>query len=181
MKKLLLLFFALGTVQLALSQRLISPDGHVWFASHTPIEDFEAHNHQVVSILEPSTGSLLFSMLVRTFVFETALMQEHFNENYMESEKFPKADFAGVITNLAKIRFDRSGTYPAEVAGDLSMHGVTKSLTARGTIQVRPGEITASATFLVRPADYGIVIPVITATRIASEIEVHVAVSYPAD
>src|ERR1039458_3627063 len=110
--------------------------GHVWFYSHTPMEDIEGHNYQVGANLNSSTGDMAFSMLIKGFEFRRALMQEHFNENYMESDKYPKSTFKGKISNFSSINFDKNGTYKATVTGDLMMHGITKDISAAGTITV---------------------------------------------
>ncbi len=105
-------------------------------------------------------------------------MQEHFNENYMESDKFPKSNFKGKIDNLSKIDFKKDGTYPAEVSGDLTIHGVTKHITTKGTIVVKGSTITANSKFMVVPTDYGIRIPIIVENKIAKEMQVTVDITY---
>src|SRR5689334_13278421 len=75
----------------------ITRSGHVWFYASTPLENIEAHNHQVSSALNTANDSIAFSALNKGFEFERALMQEHFNENYMESDKYPKSTFKGKI------------------------------------------------------------------------------------
>jgi polyisoprenoid-binding protein YceI len=105
-------------------------------------------------------------------------MQEHFNENYMESDIFPKADFKGSITNIDKIDFKKDGSYPAIVSGDLTIHGVTKPVTTTGTIITAGTTITATAKFIISPGDYDIKIPSVVENKIAKEIEVNVDVIY---
>ena len=159
-------------------QKLISKNGHIWFYSHTPVEDIEAHNRQAVSILDPETGTVQFSLLVKSFEFRKKLMQEHFNENYMESDKFPKASFKGNIDNLSDIDFSTNGNYAAQVSGKLTIHGVTKKVHTAGTLTVNSEKVTAKAMFIVSPEDYDIVIPDLVRDNIAREIEVHVDVTY---
>ena len=178
MKKILFVLLALCSFQLISAQKLIAKTGYIWFYSHTAVEDIEAHNRQVVSILDPSTASLQFNLLIKAFEFEKKLMQEHFNENYMESDVYPKASFTGKITNADKIDFKKDGTYPAEVSGDLTIHGVTKQVTTQGTIVVSSGSITAKAKFIVSPKDYNIVIPDIVQENIAKSVDVNVDVTY---
>src|SRR4030042_5500221 len=101
-------------------------------------------------------------------------MQEHFNENYMESDKFPKSSFKGKINNPAKIDFTKDGIYPAEVTGDLTIHGVTKTVTATGTIEIKAAIITAKTEFTVSPKDYNIEIPALVENNIAKSIDVTV-------
>ena len=172
------LILLLCTFQFAAAQKYISKTGHVWLFSHTPMEEIEAHTHQAASILDASTGEIIFSMLIKGFEFKTTLMQEHFNENYMESDKIPKAGFKGKITNLTSINFKKDGTYPAEVSGDLTIHGVTKPITAKGTIEVKGKIVTVKAKFEVVPKDYGIKIPSLVESKIAKEIDVNIDTSY---
>jgi hypothetical protein len=178
MKKVLFLILSIGLFQIAGAQKYISKTGHIWIYSHTPMEEIEGHNHQVVSILDPATGDLQYSLLVKSFEFKVALMQEHFNENYMESDKIPKSSFKGKITNLNKIDLKKDGIYAAEVSGDLTIHGVTKPVTTAGTIEVKDQTITAKAKFNVSPKDYDIVIPSLVEDKIAKTIDVNVDVLY---
>lgn len=160
------------------AQRLISKTGHVWFYSHTPVEEIEAHNHQTVSILDVSTGDLQFSMLIKSFEFKIELMQEHFNVNYMESSKFPKAGFKGKITNLSDINFKKDGTYESLVEGQLTIHGISKQVSSTGTIEIKNGVPHIFAKFNVNSEDYDIQIPDLVKEKIAKEIEVTVDVIY---
>lgn len=180
MKIKLFVFFSLilFVPQFSFGQKYITKTGHIWFYSHTPMEDIEAHNRQVVSSLDASTGDIAFLLLVKSFEFTRALMQEHFNENYMESDKLPKASFKGKITNVKQVDFKKDGTYPAEVTGDLTIHGVTKTVSYKGTIVVKGASITANAKFTVVPQDYGIKIPSLVENKIAKEMQVEVDVSY---
>lgn len=178
MKTKVLLFVLLALFQLSTAQKFVSKNGHIKFYSHTPVEDIEAHNNQVVSILDPATGDLAFNLLIKAFEFKKALMQEHFNENYMESDKYPKSSFKGKITNLDKISFRQDGVYQAEVSGDLTIHNVTKPVTVKGTIEVKAGSVKASAKFVVAPRDYDIAIPSVVENNIAKEIEVSLDATY---
>ena len=166
------------TSQVIGAQNYISKNGHIWFYASTPLENIEAHNNQAVSILNPEDGSVQFSLLVKSFEFKVALMQEHFNENYMESDKIPKAGFKGKITNLSTINFKMDGTYPAEVTGELSIHGVTKTVSTQGTVTIKGNSLKAKAKFIVKPKDYEIEIPAIVENKIAKDVEVNVDVTY---
>jgi polyisoprenoid-binding protein YceI len=178
MKNILFILLSLGLFQITNAQKYISKNGHIWIYSYTPMEEIEGHNHQVVSILDAVTGDLQFTLLVKSFEFKVALMQEHFNENYMESDKFPKSSFKGKITNLNKIDFKKDGVYPAEVSGELTIHGVTKPVSSMGTMEVKGGINTAKAKFTVSPKDYNIEIPALVENKIAKTIDVNVDVTY---
>jgi hypothetical protein len=178
MKIKILLLLMLGVFQLTSAQKYISKTGHIWFYSHTPMEDIEGHNNQVASILDPSTGDLIFSLLQKSFEFKVKLLEEHYNENYLESDKYPKATFKGKITNIDKIDFKKDGIYNAEATGELTMHGVTKTVTNNGTIEVKNGIITAKAKYLLVPQDYNIEIPSMVADKIAKQVEVNIDVTY---
>jgi len=178
MKPRLYILALLIIAQVTAAQKYISKNGNIWFYSHTPVEDIEGHSRQVVSILDPSTGDLQFSLLVKSFEFKIALMEEHFNENYMESDVYPKASFKGKITNTESIDFNENASYKAEVTGDLTIHGVTNPFTTTGTITVSGTTINATAKFVVSPKDYDIKIPSVVENKIAKEIEVNVDITY---
>lgn len=158
------------------AQRYITKNGHIKFYSETPMETIEADNRQVNSVLDISTGDFVFKVLMKSFEFEKALMQEHFNENYVESDKFPNATFKGVVTNVSDIDFRKEGDYPAIVEGDLTIHGVTQKVSQKGNFIVRDGQIAGKSTFMVKPSDYDIKIPNTVVANIAEEIEVTVEV-----
>ncbi|MCB2205083.1 YceI family protein [bacterium] len=175
---LLILALLLTVATAGAQDKYISKNGHVWFYSQTPLETIEAHNHEVASILTPSTGELAFQLLIKAFKFDRALMEEHFNENYMESSKYPKSDFRGTITNLDDINFSKDGTYKATVEGKLTIHNKTNSVKETGTIKVSKGTIRISAKFDVKPEDYGIEIPGVVRDKIAKSFEVTVDMTY---
>jgi hypothetical protein len=178
MKNIFFILLSFVLFQAANAQKYISKTGHIWIYSHTPMEEIEGHNRQVVSIVDAATGDLQFSLLVKSFEFKIALMQEHFNENYMESDKFPKSSFKGEITNLDKIDLKKDGVYPAEVSGDLTIHGVKKSFSVTGTIEVKGENISARAKFNISPKDYNIEIPALVENKIAKSIDVNVDIPY---
>jgi len=175
MKKL----FFLLTIIFALSfqaeaQRYLTKNGHIKFFSSTPIEDIEAHNRSVQMALDSQTGDVVFKVLMKSFSFEKALMQEHFNENYVESHKFPNSTFQGKITDIETVDFSAEGEYDVQVEGKLTIHGVTNEIAEPGTITVKDNGIHAGAVFMVKPADYDIEIPAPVRKNIAKEIEVTV-------
>ena len=179
-KTILTLMLALGTLITSLQAQnlFFTRNGHVNFFSSTKMEDIKADNDKVTSIVNVTTGEIEFSLLINAFQFEKALMQEHFNENYMESSKYPKSTYKGKITNLDSINFGADGSYPAEVTGDLTIHGVSQTITTRGTINVNKGKLSIASHFMLSPADFKIEIPNLVKDNIAREIKVTVANSY---
>jgi polyisoprenoid-binding protein YceI len=167
-----LVFLAIGTN----AQKFMTKNGYIGFYSHTPIEDIKGDNNQVASILDASTGEIVFQVLMKSFKFEKALMEEHFNENYVESEKFPKSTFKGKIVNLSDINFSKPGVYKVTVTGDLSIHGVTKNISEPGEIEIAVNGVNATSKFTVIPEHYNIEIPSVVREKIAKEMTVTVDV-----
>jgi hypothetical protein len=157
------------------AQKFMTKNGNIKFYSETPMETIEATNNQVNAALDSQTGDLVFKVLIKSFQFEKALMQEHFNENYMESDKIPNATFQGKVTNLSAIDFKKEGAYEATIEGDLTIHGVTKKISEKGTFTVKAGDkIHGLSKFNVKPADYSIKIPGAVVKNIAETLEVTV-------
>jgi len=152
--------------------------GKIEFFSKTVLENNEAINNQVVSTLKTDIGELNFGVLIKSFKFKNALMEEHFNENYMESTKFPKALFKGKITNLKDINFTKKGNYTANISGDLTIHGVTKPITATAQLEVKDKVITAVSAIIVKPADYDIKIPDLVKDKIAKDVSIEININY---
>src|SRR5688500_12642185 len=100
------------------AQEQFTKTGHIWFYSEAPLEHIEAHNYQAGSVLNTATGEIVFKVTMTGFQFKKALMQKHFNEKYVESEKYPESIFRGKIPNLNKIDFTKDGTYSATVEGN---------------------------------------------------------------
>ena len=175
MKKLLIsLTFLLVLSISSYGQRYITKTGHIWFHSEAPLETIEAHNKQVNAALDIQTGDFLFKILMKSFIFEKALMQEHFNENYVESDVFPNAMFKGKITNNGDIDYAKEGTYDAKVEGELTIHGITQKVKSDGTFSVTGNKLEGKAKFNVAIADYDISIPGAVAGKIAEIVEVNV-------
>jgi hypothetical protein len=151
-------------------------NARVTLYSSAPIEDIKAATSTGVSVYNSSTGELAFSVSIPSFQFEKALMQEHFNSDYMESDKFPKATFKGNIQEQVDISKD--GTYPVTVTGDLTVHGVTQKRSIPGTITVKNGMITMASEFIVKCADHHITIPSIVFHNIAESIKMNVSAIY---
>ena len=178
MKRLLLLIFFLNIVLALNAQKYMTKNGYIGFYSHTSMEDIKGDNNQVVGALDISTGEMVFQALIKSFHFDRALMEEHFNENYMESDKIPKSVFKGKITNLSSVDFSKNGTYDVTVEGDLTIHDVTNKISTTGTIEVVSGGINANAKFNIVPEDYKISIPGVVRDKINKNLEVTVAMKY---
>ena len=177
MKKTTLLLFVLTLISTQFyGQQFITKTGHVFFYSEAPMETIEAHNKQVNAALDIKTGDMVFKVLMKSFIFEKALMQEHFNENYVESDKFPNATFKGKVTNLDEIDFSKTGKYPAKVEGILTIHGESNSTKATGEFVVGESMIHSNSKFTIEIADYDISIPGAVTGKISEEIEITVDV-----
>ncbi len=172
MKKIALFVFILLMANTSFAQRYLSKTGSVSFYSDAPLEKIEAQNHQVNCALDTQSGFFVVKILMRSFIFEKALMQEHFNEDYVESDKFPNAFFKGEIINLKDINFSKSGTYPAVIEGQMTIHGVTMPVKTEGTFTISKNGILAQAKFPLKIKDYGISIPDIVAGKIAENMEI---------
>jgi hypothetical protein len=178
MKRLLLFLFFLTIVLAVNAQKYMTKNGYIGFFSHTPMEDIKGDNNQVVGVLDISTGEMVFQALIKSFHFDRALMEEHFNENYMESDKIPKSIFKGKITNLTSVDFSKNGTYDVTVEGDLTIHDVTNKISVKGTVEVVSGGINANSKFNIIPEDYKITIPGVVREKINKDLEVTVAMRY---
>jgi YceI-like domain len=178
MKRLFLFLFFLNIVLAVNAQKFMTKNGYIGFFSHTPMEDIKGDNNQVAGVLDISTGEMVFQALIKSFHFDRALMEEHFNENYMESDKIPKSSFKGKITNLSSVNFSKNGTYGVTVEGDLTIHDVTNKISTKGTIEVVSGGINANSKFNIVPEDYKISIPGVVREKINKNLEVTVAMKY---
>ena len=175
MKKLLFLgFLSFLVVSTTSAQKFYTKNGKISFFSSASMENIEAHNRSVSTVVDAGTGDVQFSVLMKGFEFKKALMQEHFNKNYVESDKFPKSSFTGKIVNNGDIRYTIKGTYNAQVKGKLTIHGVTREVDIPGTITVTDGKLSIRSTFNVLVADYNISIPRIYKDNIAKSIRVSV-------
>ncbi len=176
MKKIILAAFVLTVSGSAFAQKYMTRTGKVSFNATSPKspEKIEAINNEVASILDSKDGGFVFQVLVKSFKFEKELMQQHFNENYMESDKFPKADFKGKIANMGDVNLTKDGSYNTTVAGKLTIHGVTQDVSVPGTIVVKGKDVTAKAKFQVNLEKHGIKIPGVVADKLAKEASVTV-------
>jgi len=152
--------------------------GQIEFHAGTSVEDVDAVNNEVTSLVNIKTGEIGFNVLIKSFHFKRALMEEHFNENYLESNKVPKSTFKGKITNLNAVDFTKDGSYKATVEGDLTLHGVTQHLTIPATVTVAKGKIRGQSAFKIKPEDYKIAIPALVSDKVAKEVSLIIDCQY---
>lgn len=157
--------------------RFTTREGVVSFSASSPLEDIEARSQQTAAVLDLQTQQLAFTMPVKSFQFKRTLMQEHFNENYMESDRYPKATFTGRLLAVDAAALRSGGAQKVTAEGDLTMHGVTKRVQVPGTLELQNGRLVVLAQFAVSPADYQIEIPLLVRDHIAKSVSVRVALS----
>ena len=172
MKKIIAITAFVALTGIAFGQKYKTTTGSVNFYSKAALEDIEAKNNQATALLDASNGNLAFIVVIRSFEFDKSLMQTHFNDNYMQSDSYPKSTFDGKITNNADVNYGKNGDYNVTVTGKLTIHGVTKEVTATGTLTVSGTNVTVKSSFKVKLEDYGIKNDKIK--NIASDIEVNV-------
>jgi polyisoprenoid-binding protein YceI len=181
MKKLMIVLMVMTAAAVQAQTMYFTKNGKITFDATSPSspEKVEATNVKAFSKLEASTGAMEFAVLMKAFTFEKALMQEHFNENYVESDTYPKANFKGNIVNISAVDLKKDGTYPVKVKGSLTMHGETKEVQADGSLTVKNGAITAgSSRFKINLKDYKIEIPSLVKDKVAEEAEIKVDINY---
>lgn len=130
------------------------------------------------SVIDLSSGKIEFAVLAKSLKFKKLVMQQHFNENYIESNKYPKASFKGKIDNIKDINFQKNGTYKANISGDLTMHGVSKPVKTTATFKVNNGKVEATSQFTVVLKDYKIKIPALVADKVAKSAKIMVEANY---
>lgn len=159
------------------AQKYMTQNGSIRFFSETPVENIEAINQQVSSVIDLENESLAFSLLMKAFVFEKALMQEHFNEKYVHSDKYPKASFKGKITGPSNLEDGvKNKTY--QVSGTLTMHGKSKDIETTAQLSMQDNKIKASSVFTIMLADFDISVPSAVVENISETIEITVDMNY---
>ncbi|MEJ7767425.1 MAG: YceI family protein [Chitinophagaceae bacterium] len=176
-KRVYLIIIFAGTVQIAAAQsRYFSKAAKILFYSKAPIEDIEAHNTKGVSVIDLASGQVEFSVLMKGFEFDKAKMQEHFNENYLESDKYPKAIFTGTIKNAGDLKLKEDGIYNADISGTLTLHGIARQQAARVVITVKSGNVSAVSDFTLALSDFDIKIPALVKDNIGKTVKIIVSV-----
>ena len=168
MKKVIIAFAFAMPIFVQAQKTYSTKAAKVKFFSHTVAEDVEAINNQVVCSVNDKTGQVNFAALIKGFKFENSLMQQHFNgKDYMQSDKFPKANFTGTISNIAAVNFAKNGSYNVTVDGTLTLHGVSQNIKPTGTINVANGKVSLKSNFKIKPKVFGVAVP----DGIAEELE----------
>jgi polyisoprenoid-binding protein YceI len=180
MKKIITLVMLVLVGTTLNAQKLTTKTGHAHFLSKTSIEDIEANNYKVISTINPSDGSMVFSVPMQSFEFANATMQKHYNsKKFLDTKQFPKSTFKGKIADLSAVNFTKNGAYKVKVPGKLTLHGVTKDIIGLGTIIVKDGKVSAKSTFDLTLADYNIVFEKgKPSSNIAKTITINVHVKY---
>jgi Uncharacterized conserved protein len=171
---LLLVFISVSVTSLFAQDKFYTKSGKIDFYSKAALEDIEAKNKTASALLDPKSGSLQFSVLMKSFDFEKALMQEHFNSDYVESDKYPKSEFKGSIINNSEINYSKTGTYNVKVKGELTLHGVTRNVETNGTIKVDGDHLETTSSFDITLSDYNIKLQSVVKNRISKTIKINV-------
>ncbi len=173
------MLFIAGTT-LNAQEKLTTKTGHAHFLSKTSIEDIEANNYKVISTVNTTDGTMVFSVPMQSFEFPNATMQKHYNsKKFLDTKQFPKSTFKGKIADLSSVNFKKDGTYKVKVPGKLTLHGVTKDIVGIGTIIVKGGKVSAKSTFDLTLADYNIVFEKgKPSSNIAKTITINIHVKY---
>ena len=171
MKKIIIIV-SIFTIPFCFSQKVITRSGEIKFEASMPaFEEVAAVNKTVSAILDTSNGDFVALALVKAFKFKVPLMEEHFNENYIESSSFPKATFKGKITNFNISKISATKT-TFDMEGDLMIHGVTKKINTKVVLYLTGKKINASSSFSVKPKDYAIEIPSLVKGKIANTVTI---------
>jgi hypothetical protein len=177
MKKLALLagcVCLLGLSGLWAQDKFYTKEGRIYFNATGDMEKIEATNKTAICVLDIKTGALQFAILLKGFEFEKALMQEHFNENYAESDKFPKSEFRGLVLNNKEISYGKPGIYDVRVKGMLTLHGESKEVTASGKFIIKDGRIQSVADFEILLSDFRIAIPGLVKDKVSNHAKIQV-------
>ena len=183
MKKLISLMLLMLGLQITMVQNLnaqkvyATKTGQIFFNATGGAVPIAAVNNQVDSKFVETTGQIIFGVLIKGFKFENQLMEDHFNENYMESTQYPKADFKGYIKNIKEVDFTKEGSYPIKIEGILNIHATPQNVATTGTIQVKEGKPAIVGEFSVKIKDYGIK-GLYIGEKIANEAKIKVNCKY---
>ncbi|SNR47836.1 YceI family protein [Flavobacterium sp. ov086] len=172
MKNIIVLLFLFAGIVPVSAQKYATKTGSLKFeASVEAVEEVAAENKNTSAILESSTGEIAVLTLMKGFRFKVALMEEHFNENYVESDKFPKATFKGKVEDFDVSKLSATAK-AAKISGDLTLHGKTVKIIANAKISKSGDKITVTGNFDIKPEDFDIEIPKLVSKKVADKIKV---------
>lgn len=170
MKKRSIFFILLLSTVSVFSQKLTTRSGEIKFEASMPaLEEVAAKTNSASCVLDQSNGDIAALVLVKSFKFKVPLMEEHFNENYIESSKFPKATFKGKIINYDK---SKTGKTTYDLEGDMTIHGVTKKVLTKILVENKNGKVETKSSFSVKAEDYNIKIPNLVKNKIAKNVTI---------
>jgi polyisoprenoid-binding protein YceI len=175
MKKIILASVLYITATCASAQVYMTRTGFAQFYSKTSLEDIQATNQQLLAVINTDKKELAFMVLLKGFEFKKDLMQTHFNENYVESDKYPKASFNG--TYVGDVDMKNGAVSNVVAKGAFTLHGVTKQIEIPATLQFTNGTLIGHAVFNVTPEDYNITIPLLVRNKIAKQTTVEIKVN----
>jgi hypothetical protein len=171
MKKTALLMICIFVGNVIFSQKMMTRTGEIKFEASVPsYEPVAAVNNSVSAVLDASNGEFATLALIKAFKFKVPLMEEHFNENYIESSKYPKATFKGKITNFDASKLNTAAKYDLE--GDLTIHGVTKKIKTKITLVQKDKKINAQSNFSVKAEDFDIKIPSVVKSKVSQDVNI---------
>ena len=174
-KKIITLLFVLYSVS-SFSQKYISRNGSVQFNASTPLEIINPINNYVSSVFNSENGEIVFQMNMISFKFKKALMESHFNEKYVESEKYPKSTFTGKIKDWNSIMLD-GNNHNVTAVGKITIHGIEKKIEVKGSVQKNNKNITINSDFKLIISDFEIKIPKLVRDKISKKVQVKVNIN----
>ena len=178
MKKIMVIAFLLMGFTLTNAQKYLTKEGNIELYSKTPLLVIDGKSQTAGSIIDAANGDVVATVLITSFKFKEALLEEHFNENYLESDKYPKAQFKGKISNWSSVNVGKNGTYPITIEGDLTIHGVTKPIKAEGKLVVSGDKLKATTEFYVSLESYNIRVEESYKDRIPDKIKLTLDFDY---
>lgn len=173
-KGILTALFGIIVLSVTAQDKFFTKNGRIAFVSKGVLETNSAEHKGVTAVLDAKSGQLQFSVQMRGFEFKKALMQEHFNENYVESNKFPRSTFTGQVSNNSDIKYQTDGVYNATVKGTLTLHGESRPVEASGKITVKGGKPQLQSDFTIQLSDYKIGIPSMVKEKVNNTVNVTV-------
>lgn len=156
------------------AQKFMTRTAVIRFFSEAPLENIEAVNRQVLAIYDDTRKELAFRVTMKAFEFEKAAMQEHFNRDYVHSDKYPQSTFEGRIVDPSSFQLSSGQPVKVKVSGNLTLHGVTKAVTEWGTVGFEDGKVKLQAEFTLLLSDYNIKVPTDKVRNISNTIKIFV-------